>query len=154
MLLKNLPQFDLQFIATRPLHNNLAFLVHQAHIRKTIKGIEFTLCWLSCLLCQLFRKDDPGQFFLFDLFLDFFNRWGGRHLLDRCFLQGRLGDKLNLIGSASGFNMLKLLRLLGTGIFSRALLGFRHFLLSVSRFLGGAKEFLHACIGGSLCQCQ
>jgi len=44
------------------------------------------------------------------------------HRLDRCFLKGRVGDKLNLIGSAAGFNVRKLLRLLGTGIFSRALL--------------------------------
>jgi len=44
------------------------------------------------------------------------------HRLDRCFLKGRMGDKLNLIGSAAGFNVRKLLRLLGTGIFSRALL--------------------------------
>jgi IS5 family transposase len=44
------------------------------------------------------------------------------HRLDRCFLKGRLGDKLNLIGSAAGFNIRKLLRLLGLGIFSRALL--------------------------------
>jgi len=43
------------------------------------------------------------------------------HRLDRCFLKGRIGDKLNLIGSAAGFNVRKLLRLLGTGIFSRAL---------------------------------
>ncbi|MCL2711221.1 MAG: IS5 family transposase [Planctomycetaceae bacterium] len=44
------------------------------------------------------------------------------HRLDRCFLKGRVGDKLNLIGSAAGFNVRKLLSLLGTGIFSRALL--------------------------------
>jgi len=43
------------------------------------------------------------------------------HRLDRCFLKGRIGDKLNLIGSAAGFNIRKLLRLMGTGIFSRAL---------------------------------
>ena len=43
------------------------------------------------------------------------------HRLDRCFLKGRVGDKLNLIGSAAGFNIRKLLSLLGTGIFSRAL---------------------------------
>jgi IS5 family transposase len=39
------------------------------------------------------------------------------HRLDRCFLKGRLGDKLNLIGSASGFNVRKLLRLLSLGSF-------------------------------------
>ena len=44
------------------------------------------------------------------------------HRLDRCFLHGRIGDTLNLIGSAAGFNVRKLLRLLGRGIFSRALL--------------------------------
>ena len=43
------------------------------------------------------------------------------HRLDRCFLRGRIGDKLNLIGSASGFNVRKLLKLFGLGIFSRAL---------------------------------
>ena len=42
------------------------------------------------------------------------------HRLDRCFLKGRMGDKLNLIGSAAGFNIRKLLRLLGLGIISRA----------------------------------
>jgi IS5 family transposase len=54
------------------------------------------------------------------------------HRLDRCFLKGRIGDKLNLIGSAAGFNVRKLLSLLGTGIFFRAL-----FVWSVFyRFLG------------------
>jgi IS5 family transposase len=43
------------------------------------------------------------------------------HRLDRCFLHGRVGDKLNLIGSAAGFNIRKLLRLLALGRFSRAL---------------------------------
>ena len=43
------------------------------------------------------------------------------HRLDRCFLKGREGDRLNLIGSAAGFNVRKLLSLLGKGIFSRAL---------------------------------
>lgn len=42
------------------------------------------------------------------------------HRLGRCFLKGRIGDKLNGIGSAAGFNIRKLLSLLGTGIFSRA----------------------------------
>jgi hypothetical protein len=58
------------------------------------------------------------------------------HRLDRCFLHGRIGDKLNLIGSAAGFNVRKLLSLLGTGIFSRALLvweGFCRFLSSWAR---------------------
>jgi hypothetical protein len=44
-----------------------------------------------------------------------------------------IGDKLNLIGSAAGFNVRKLLSLLGTGIFSRVLLvwdGFCRFLSS------------------------
>jgi IS5 family transposase len=49
------------------------------------------------------------------------------HRLDRCFLHGRKGDKLNLIGSAAGFNVRKLLRLLGLGIFSRALLAWSIF---------------------------
>ena len=49
------------------------------------------------------------------------------HRLDRCFLKGRVGDKLNLIGSAAGFNIRKLLSLLGTGIFSRALLWWDRF---------------------------
>ena len=44
------------------------------------------------------------------------------HRLDRCYLKGRVGDALNLVGSAIGFNTRKLLRLLGLGIFSRALL--------------------------------
>jgi IS5 family transposase len=43
------------------------------------------------------------------------------HRLDRCFLKGRVGDANNLIGSAAGFNMRKLLRLLGRGIYSLAL---------------------------------
>jgi IS5 family transposase len=58
------------------------------------------------------------------------------HRLDRCFLHGRMGDKLNLIGSAAGFNVRKLLSLLGTGIFSRALCvweGFCRFLSSWAR---------------------
>ena len=51
----------------------------------------------------------------------------GDHRLDRCFLKGRHGDAINLIGSAAGFNVRKLLRLLGTGIFSRALVSWRVF---------------------------
>ncbi len=42
------------------------------------------------------------------------------HRLDRCFLKGRVGDALNLIGSEAGFNVRKLLRLLARGIFSPA----------------------------------
>ena len=42
------------------------------------------------------------------------------HRLDRCFLKGRVGDALNLIGSAAAFNFRKLIRLLGRGIFSHA----------------------------------
>jgi IS5 family transposase len=42
------------------------------------------------------------------------------HRLNRCFLHGRVGDATNLIGSAVGFNVRKLLRLLGRGIFSHA----------------------------------
>ena len=43
------------------------------------------------------------------------------HRLDRCFLRERIGDANNLIGSAAGFNVRKLLRLLGAGIYSHAL---------------------------------
>ena len=42
------------------------------------------------------------------------------HRLDRCFLKGRIGDAMNLIGSAAAFNFRKLLRLLGRGIFSHS----------------------------------
>jgi hypothetical protein len=56
------------------------------------------------------------------------------HRLDRCFLKGRVGDKLNLIGSAAGFNVRKLLSLLGTGIFSRALLFWVDFYRKLSRY--------------------
>lgn len=42
------------------------------------------------------------------------------HRLGRCFLRGRVGDALNLIASAAGFNFRKLLRLLARGIFSLA----------------------------------
>ena len=69
------------------------------------------------------------------------------HRLDRCFLKGRIGDKLNLIGSAAGFNVRKLLRLLGTGIFSRALVLLGRFLSifvvlveSFWRFPGGMNR--------------
>ena len=48
------------------------------------------------------------------------------HRLGRCFLLGRIGDALNVIGSALGFNVRKLLRLLGRGIFSHAPMGFAH----------------------------
>ena len=57
------------------------------------------------------------------------------HRLDRCFLHGRVGDALNLVGSAAGFNVRKLLNLLGKGIFSRALLvwgGFCHYFGSMA----------------------
>jgi IS5 family transposase len=47
------------------------------------------------------------------------------HRLDRCFLHSRIGDVLNVIGSAAGFNVRKLLRLLGKGIFSHAPRAFR-----------------------------
>ena len=60
------------------------------------------------------------------------------HRLDRCFLKGRMGDKLNLIGSAAGFNVRKLLRLLGTGIFSHALLVWAGFCRLLS---SGARRF-------------
>ena len=61
---------------------------------------------------------------------------GRDHRLDRCFLHGRVGDALNLVGSAAGFNVRKLLNLLGLGIFSRALLvwgGFCHYFGSLAR---------------------
>ena len=57
------------------------------------------------------------------------------HRLARCFLKCREGDRLNLLGSAVGFNVRKLLGLLGKGIFSRALWGWGHFCCSVRRFL-------------------
>jgi IS5 family transposase len=66
------------------------------------------------------------------------------HRLDRCFLKGRLGDKLNLIGSASGFNVRKLLRLLGAGIFSRALLFWVGFSRFLSRFSSRCCVFMSA----------
>jgi IS5 family transposase len=43
------------------------------------------------------------------------------HRLCRCMLKGNVGDGLNLIGSALGFNVKKLLRWLALGIYSRAL---------------------------------
>jgi IS5 family transposase len=66
------------------------------------------------------------------------------HRLDRCFLKGRVGDKLNLIGSASGFNVRKLLSLLGTGIFSRALLFWGVFYRYFSRFSSRFCVFMSA----------
>jgi IS5 family transposase len=60
------------------------------------------------------------------------------HRLGRCFLHGRAGDKLNLIGSAAGFNVRKLLRLLGLGIFSRAWL----YWSAIYRFFGSLAERL------------
>jgi len=47
------------------------------------------------------------------------------HRLDRCMLRGSLGDAMNLIGSASGFNMRKILRGLALGMISLALLAWR-----------------------------
>ena len=64
------------------------------------------------------------------------------HRLDRCFLKGRTGDKLNLIGSAAGFNVRKLLNLLGTGIFSRALLVFQRLWASAKVCLDQGKRLL------------
>lgn len=63
------------------------------------------------------------------------------HRLDRCFLHGRLGDALNLIGSAAGFNVRKLLRLLGRGIFSRA----RSEMGRISGCLGFSWRFFERC---------
>jgi hypothetical protein len=63
--------------------------------------------------------------------------FGADHRLDRCFLHGRAGDALNLIGSAAGFNLRKLMSLMGRGIFSRALLAFRKF----CRYLGSLEKF-------------
>ena len=57
------------------------------------------------------------------------------HRLDRCFLWCREGDRLNLVGSASGFNMRKLLNLFGKGTFSRARWGCWYFCCSVRRLL-------------------
>jgi IS5 family transposase len=63
------------------------------------------------------------------------------HRLDRCFLHGRTGDATNLIGSAAGFNVRKLLSLLGRGIFSPAL----YFFADFCRFLlSSAKIFWRA----------
>ena len=64
------------------------------------------------------------------------------HCLDQCFLLGRLGDKLNLIGSAAGFNMRKLLRLLGVGIFSHALFVLSRWLLVLRQFFVGSADFV------------
>ena len=61
------------------------------------------------------------------------------HRLDKCFLHCRIGDKLNLIGSAAGFNVRKLLVLMSLGIFSRAMFVggvMWWFLLFLSRSLG------------------
>jgi IS5 family transposase len=66
------------------------------------------------------------------------------HRLDRCFLKGRIGDKINLIGSASGFNVRKLLRLMGTGVFSRALLFWVVFYRFLSRFSSRFGVFMSA----------
>jgi IS5 family transposase len=67
------------------------------------------------------------------------------HRLDRCFLRERIGDANNLIGSAAGFNVRKLLRLLGTGIYSHALAAwgvFRHFWASAVEFLRRSAPIL------------
>jgi IS5 family transposase len=68
------------------------------------------------------------------------------HRLDRCFLHGRIGDASNLIGSASGFNVRKLLSLLGRGIFSHALYFFvdfwRNLLFSAKKF---AEHYQRHC---------
>ena len=67
------------------------------------------------------------------------------HRLDRCFLWGREGDRLNLVGSAVGFNVRKLLSLLGVGIFSRALGEGWYFCCFVRRFL---DFFIQKCCDG------
>ena len=59
------------------------------------------------------------------------------HRLDRCFLKGREGDATNLIGSAAGFNVRKLLRLLGRGIYSHAPTAWSIF----CRFFGSTAKF-------------
>ena len=70
------------------------------------------------------------------------------HRLDRCFLKGREGDRLNLIGSAAGFNVRKLLSLLGKGIFSRALWEFDIVvLISGGARMVGSKKLPADCTG-------
>jgi IS5 family transposase len=61
------------------------------------------------------------------------------HRLDRCFLKQRVGDANNLIGSAAGFNVRKLLRLLGTGIYSHARAAWGVFF----RFCSSSSGFFH-----------
>ena len=68
------------------------------------------------------------------------------HRLDRCFLRGRIGDATNLLGSALGFNVSKLLRLLGRGIFSHAPTVFDRFLPTACRFVSATCHFVTATI--------
>jgi IS5 family transposase len=67
------------------------------------------------------------------------------HRLSRCFLKGRVGDKLNLIGSAAGFNVRKLLRIMGTGIFSRALIVWNVFCHIVSSWARSCCDSVRPC---------
>jgi len=67
------------------------------------------------------------------------------HRLDRCFLLGRAGDALNVIGSAAGFNVRKLLRLLGRGIFSHALSTLERFVLTTCRLVSATMKYFIAC---------
>ena len=70
------------------------------------------------------------------------------HRLDRCFLHERIGDALNVIGSAAGFNVRKLLRSLGRGIFSHALRGILSSTLPaweiLGRFVSATMKFFAA----------
>jgi len=63
------------------------------------------------------------------------------HRLDRCFLLGRIGDAINLIGSAAGFNVRKLLRLLGRGIFSHALPTLARFVRATCRLVSATMKY-------------
>ena len=73
------------------------------------------------------------------------------HRLDRCYLRGRVGDALNLVGSAVGFNTRKLLRLLGLGIFSRALLWLLLWWEFFVRFLRSSFVFVRNWTSDSQC---
>jgi IS5 family transposase len=68
------------------------------------------------------------------------------HRLDRCYLKGRVGDGVTVVGSAAGFNVRKLLSLMGLGIFSRALLAFWIF----CRYLRSFFIFLQSWLPSSL----
>jgi len=66
------------------------------------------------------------------------------HRLRRCFLRGRIGDATNLLGSALGFNVSKLLRLLGRGIFSHAPTVLGCLMTGICRFSSATWHFVSA----------